>query len=134
MFDAFGDESCGLKFVSYGLVCLPQHRREDAEQMISAVKKEFGGPSSSRLHCRELFSGQNRPKTAWKHLSPNDVVLLYKTLFVKLKGVDCRCIVAFGRKSDFPESLSPSEMEHVDRVAAKSPSKKFMSFYKAVAT
>jgi hypothetical protein len=63
MFDAFGDESCGPKFISYGLVCLPQQRREDAEQTVAAVKVEFGGLPSSRLHCRDLFSGQRREKT-----------------------------------------------------------------------
>jgi hypothetical protein len=93
MFDAFGDESCGPKFVAYGLVCLPQSRRKDAEQVVSAVKKDFGGSPSSRLHCRELFSGQNREKSAWKHLVIDDAFLLYKTLFARLKEVECRRIV-----------------------------------------
>lgn len=40
--------------------------------MLADVKKQFDVPNSARLHCRELFSGAQRAKTAWNTLDQKD--------------------------------------------------------------
>jgi hypothetical protein len=39
-------------------------------------------------------------------------------MFKRLEQVDCRRIVAFCRKSDFPDALPPGEMKHLHRSVA----------------
>jgi hypothetical protein len=121
MFDAFGDESCGSKFVAYGILVVSEDQKAAAEQIIDEVKQEFGGSPSRRLHCRQLFAGNARNKSPWAHLSMNDVFHLYEMLISGLNGVADRRLVTIARVADFPERLPSMPMQHIDAAAGHPP-------------
>jgi hypothetical protein len=73
---AFGDGSVTPSGVFYGLVLLPEAITADVQRTIEQHKLQYGGDTKTPLHCRELFSGHARAKSAWAHLSEADVVAL----------------------------------------------------------
>jgi len=114
MLEVFGDESCGSKFVVYGLFATPSDMREEAEAILRQTKNAFGGSEAMNLHCRILFSGDARRKSPWKFLSVGDVARMYETLAADISKLNTRRIVCVARKSDFPDALPSLELEHVD--------------------
>lgn len=70
--EAFGDESSSAnnRFAIYSFIGFSPKGVEAATSMLADVKKQFGVPDSARLHCRILFSGDQRAKTEWKRLCP----------------------------------------------------------------
>jgi hypothetical protein len=121
MLDVFGDESCGSKFVAYGVLVVPEDQNAAGEAILAEVKKEFGGEANSKLHCRELFAGSSRSKSPWAHLNMADVFRLYEVLMTRLKEVGSRRIVTIARVADFPNHLPPAPMENVNAAAAHPP-------------
>jgi hypothetical protein len=110
MFDAYGDESCDAQTVSYGVFLLPEANVASASNILDEIKREFGGAPHNRLHCRELFAGDARKKSAWAHLKTDDVAHLYKTLMIRLRDVDPRSVVAIAKRAEFPEALPSFEL------------------------
>lgn len=69
MYHLYGDESRSEGIVVYGIVICPEASVPILNQTIDSVKSRYGVSSSARFHCRELFNGDSRRKTAWKHLT-----------------------------------------------------------------
>lgn len=72
--EAFGDESTSAnnRFAIYSFIGFSPKGVEAATSILADVKKQFGIPNSARLHCRVLFSGDQRAKTEWSELAPQD--------------------------------------------------------------
>jgi hypothetical protein len=85
-FDAYGDESAGANFVAYGTLLLPAASREAVEAKIAKLKIDYGASAADNLHCRVLFSGDARRKTAWSKLAVGDVFDLYSDLMEEIPG------------------------------------------------
>jgi hypothetical protein len=113
MFDAFGDESCGDRFVTYGVLVVPQAEKAPAEAILAQVKNDFSGQADSKLHCRTLFAGSARTRSSWAHLAMADVFRLYEELVMRLKDISQRRIVTVARLADFPVRLPAAPMQHV---------------------
>ncbi len=114
MHDAFGDESCGQEYVTYGVLLVHENQRSIAEKILGDVKASFGGEPDHRLHCRQLFAGDARNKTPWARLRMEDVFELYSALMDQLRSVGLRRLVTIARKSEFPDTLPAMRMQHVD--------------------
>jgi hypothetical protein len=114
VYEAFGDESVGPQFVSYGVVLVATDRLEEANSILADVKVRFGGMPNDVLHCRTLFSGQQRKKSPWCRLSMGDVFTLYSELLRDLKPILVREIASLGRKSDFPSSIPGGQWDASD--------------------
>lgn len=68
-YHVFGDESIAGNIIVYALVITPVESIERVEFALSKTKEEFGGSSSSRIHCKELLHQDARKYTEWAHLS-----------------------------------------------------------------
>jgi hypothetical protein len=121
MFDAYGDESCGQEYVTYGLLVVPEDQAEQAKAAIESVKTRFGGDPSDRLHCRELFHGSARAKSAWAKLSIIDVFGLYEALVTELNELKLRRLVTVACKAELPSEIPALAMKHVDANANVPP-------------
>jgi hypothetical protein len=98
-FDAYGDESAGAGFVAYGTLLLPTASREAVEAKIAKLKIDYGASAVGNLHCRVLFSGDARGKTAWSKLAVSDVFDLYSDLVALVKPSLTRTIVTTANKA-----------------------------------
>jgi len=114
MYHAFGDESCDQKIVCYGMILIPEEEREEAENILRAVKLEFDGQLGCALHCRSMFVPAAREKTQWAHLDSKQVITLYETLFIKLQKLKFRNLVATAHLANFPKELPSLQMKHID--------------------
>lgn len=72
-FVAFGDDSQYDGILVFSYVFVPRTRLRRVLRDIAGIKKKFQFPNGAAIHCRELFSGQQRSKQGLGHLSPSDV-------------------------------------------------------------
>jgi hypothetical protein len=114
MFNVYGDESIGPEYVAYAAIVVPENRTADAVAVLTALKEETGATAEDVLHCRQLFSGQQRQKTAWHSKSMAEVFDIYSKLLSRLAPTISRTIVSLGRISDFPTSISGDQWRHID--------------------
>jgi len=114
MFDAYGDESCGREYITYGLVLVPDDKSDSVLRVLAEVKAEFGGTADDALHCREIFAPYARQKSAWHRLGIAEVCDLYKRLFLRLEPLQLRRLVGIAKRSDFPEVFPGGPMTHID--------------------
>jgi hypothetical protein len=105
LYDAFGDESAGPQYVAYGVVLVAADKQADASSILAQVKTRFGASADDQLHCRVLFSGQQRKKSPWAGLNMTDVFTLYSELMRDLNPLMIRRIASIGKKLDFPNSI-----------------------------
>lgn len=84
--EAFGDEStsAGDRYAIYSIVGFSPKGVEVATSMLSNIKQHFGVPNSARLHCRVLFSGNQRAKTEWAALNPKHTAEVCRNLSMEL--------------------------------------------------
>lgn len=102
LIDLFGDESASEDLVAYALVALDDTVIERVEELFRLIKQEYGGHPSHRLHCRILFSGQQRKVSPWKHLSRNDVFAMYSKCATVIGTASALRQVAMADKSRYP--------------------------------
>ncbi len=83
----FGDESTAKDLVTYGLVCFVDrnHERRGLYAWNDVIKR-YGANSRTKVHAREIFSGQAREKTEWAHLSESESSKLAVDLMRALKS------------------------------------------------
>lgn len=72
-FVAFGDDSQYDGVLVFSYVFVPRTRLRRVLRDISGIKRKFQFPIDAAIHCRELFSGQQRSKQGLGHLSQSDV-------------------------------------------------------------
>ena len=70
---AFGDDSQFKDTLAYAFAIVRRARLRAIEGRIGVLKERFKIPKDVSLHCRVLFSGQQRQKTNLGHLTPQDV-------------------------------------------------------------
>jgi hypothetical protein len=121
MFDVYGDESCGQEYVAYGVLVVPEEQAGLAEATVERIKAKFGGAPDHRLHCRELFHGNERAKSPWARLSMVEVFQLYELLLTELNGLKLRRLVALACKAELPNEIPALAMQHLDPIANVPP-------------
>lgn len=70
---AYGDDSQFGDVLKYAFAITRSNRIRAVEARIAALKERFKIPKEMALHCRVLFSGQQREKAGIGHLTPEDV-------------------------------------------------------------
>jgi hypothetical protein len=113
-FDAYGDESAGPDFVAYGTLLVPTESRADLESKIAQLKADHGVSATDDLHCRVLFSGDQRRKSVWAALTIADVFNLYSDLIAVVKPVVTRTIVTLANKKELPAVIPGGQWEAAD--------------------
>lgn len=101
----FGDESIRGENIFYGLVCVPINRLQLVENILGDVKIAFGGDSSSRFHCRELFHKDARRKSAWRRLSDKNALKLALSVTSRLAGLGIRTSVGHVKRPPIGEVI-----------------------------
>jgi hypothetical protein len=114
LYDAFGDESVGSHFVAYAVILFAADRQAEANSILARTKIRYGASADDPLHCRVLFSGQQRKKSPWARLNMDEVFALYSGLVQDLNPLMIRKIVSLGRKTDFPDSIPGGQWQHAD--------------------
>jgi hypothetical protein len=114
LYNAFGDESVGPNYASYGVILVAADKQDEANSILKVVKARHGASADDLLHCRILFSGQQRQKSPWAALSMSGVFDLYSDLMHDLNPLLVRKIVALGKKSDFPDAIPGTPWQNAD--------------------
>lgn len=97
----FGDESVAGNIVAYALVIAPIESIEQTEFALSKTKEEFGGSSSTRIHCKELLHQDARKYTEWAHLSNEKAWELVLKVKDNLANLGLLTRVGYAEKDDF---------------------------------
>lgn len=114
-FDAYGDESAGAAFVSYGTILVPAVQREAVEARIDELKAAYGVSSTEAFHCRVLFAGDARRKSAWSKLTIDGVFDLYSKLVELVRPSITRIIVTVANKGELPDEIPGGQWQTADK-------------------
>ncbi|MFM0261876.1 hypothetical protein [Paraburkholderia sediminicola] len=104
-FVAFGDDSQYGDSLAFAFVLVPRTRLRFAERKLERLKKRFKIPQHVTLHCRTLFSGQQREKSGLGHLSPSDVRSIAAQAITIINDVNARVHFAVQDATTFFASL-----------------------------
>lgn len=89
-FVAFGDDSRYGPFAAFAFVLIPRTRVGSARKKLDQIKRRFRIPPSLVLHCRTLFSGQQREKMGLAHLTREDVRAIVAQAITAINQVNGR--------------------------------------------
>lgn len=109
--EVVGDESCGQKAITYGVLVGQRSRMDSALSKMLEIKKNRGQMSEDKLHCRDLFHPHARAKTAWSRLSQSDVFDLYREVATMIRECGLRTIAAVAMKKCFPTEIPSGVMK-----------------------
>jgi hypothetical protein len=72
-FIAFGDDSQYKNTLVFAYVVIHKSKIDKVLKGLERIKKKFRFPPNSQIHCRVLFSGQQREKANLTHLKQQDL-------------------------------------------------------------
>ncbi len=102
---AFGDESSYGDVIAYSVVAVHAHNLPAAERLLSGLKRRYGVDPQAEFHCVEVFHGDKRRKSAWRHLSVEKILDFAVELISSLMRVPTLFIVGAAHRSEQPEEL-----------------------------
>lgn len=114
MHDAYGDESCGLDAITYATILIAEENNQSICEILSRLKTGKGIAPHEGLHCRVLFSGSQRSRSAWASLTMDEVFDLYENLIEASKPLLKRCIICAAKRRELPPELTGGPMQHAD--------------------
>lgn len=85
-FRLYGDESTAKDIAVYGLLLFSIADVKAAETNSADIMRVKGLPPGTRFHCREIFSGDARSKTAWRDFTESQVWEVARQLLIGLKN------------------------------------------------
>ncbi len=88
-FCAFGDDSAYKDVLAYAYAVFRRKNVSKAKKVLKSIKKNFQIPIDVPIHCRVLFSGNQRKKANLDHISPEKVKLLISNLIDEMNHVPC---------------------------------------------
>ena len=88
-FCAFGDDSAYRDVLVYAYAVFHRRNVAKAEKIVTDLKTKFRIPEDCYLHCRVLFSGQQRRKQKLDHLSIRQVKRLISLVIGEMNKVPC---------------------------------------------
>ena len=103
--EIFADDSCIGDAVVYSFAAFNVADIDRLLDVISRVKKNYGGSHSTPVHCRSLFAPDARAKTEWKHLKHEQPYFLCRDLARAVKGVGMGGTIAYIDKKAAPEKM-----------------------------
>jgi hypothetical protein len=87
MIHAFSDDSITEHLVVAGFVVLDEGRVADAEEILARAKAKVGVAVNEPFHCRVIFSGDARKRSAWAHVETVPLYDLVRSVALELKGI-----------------------------------------------
>lgn len=110
---AFGDDSQVRDTLVYAFALVRRTRLGAVEARIAALKERFKIPNEIVLHCRVLFSGQQRQKAGLSHLTPQDVRSIVARAITIMNHGSVLVRYSVGDLSKFGSTIgSELEMQH----------------------
>lgn len=110
---AFGDDSQFGDTLVYAFAIVRRTRLTAIEARVAALKKQFGIPKRMVLHCRLLFSGQQREKAGLGHLTSHDVQSILAGAITIMNDGPVFVRYSVGNLSEFRVAIgSELEMQH----------------------
>jgi hypothetical protein len=94
-FCAYGDESQYGDVLTYALAIFRREQVPKAEQVLEFLRERYVFPPQVPIHCKILFSGDQRRKHGLDHLDPGQVNDLVSKLVYHLNKLPALC--RFGR-------------------------------------
>ena len=86
-FCAFGDDSQYKNVLVYAYAIFHRSNVSKAKKVLRKLKKKYQIPKSLPIHCRILFSGDQRRKNGLEHISIIGVKQLISHLIEKMNNV-----------------------------------------------
>jgi hypothetical protein len=84
---AFLDDSYRDPFAVCAAVVVDATRQEEAEACVATAKARVGVAPTARIHCREMFHTEARPRGPWAALDDAQVRLFLSMLVRDLKPI-----------------------------------------------
>jgi hypothetical protein len=122
---AFGDDSQFGDTLAYAFAIVHCARAEMVEARLLALKEQFNIPQGTPLHCRVLFSGQQREQARLGHLTPQDAQLIVKRAVTIMNRGPVLVRYAVGSLAEWRLAIGDElEMHHeTDDTTTKEPVK-----------
>ncbi|MBK8035496.1 MAG: hypothetical protein IPK17_39545 [Chloroflexi bacterium] len=106
VFHLFGDESIGRGVVVYGIIVFNLSDVNAAAEDFRNLISSYGLPPETRFHCREVFAGDARNKTSWRHMSEKQVWEVAEQLLLKLNTHRPQYCLGIVYRDAFPSVLA----------------------------
>ena len=101
----YGDESHSNEIVTYGFLIIPQQNIAAVELAVEETKKRYGLCTDTRIHCREIFSGDARKKTNFAEFSIEKMFSFLSEIMVFSFLAGARGWVGYLNKKASPDAL-----------------------------
>jgi hypothetical protein len=88
-FCAFGDDSMYRDVLVYSFAVFHRKNLPKAKEALKRIRKSHQIPIDTPIHCRILFSGDQRTKANLGHLSPARVKVLISQIIDEMNKVPC---------------------------------------------
>lgn len=107
MYYLYGDESESKGLAVYSIVICPQETLSIFTERICDIKARYQVAHSAKFHCRELFNGSLRRKSAWRHLTERQAYQVALDLTVALGGMGLETTLGIVDTSILGASILP---------------------------
>lgn len=111
---AYGDDSQYKDILAYAFIIVDRHRVNRLADSFVSLKKRFRIPDTVPLHCRVLFSGDQRKKFGLNHLNPNDVKSLINRAISIMNRAPVLIRYCFGNLTEWQNAVG-KEIELYNR-------------------
>jgi hypothetical protein len=99
------DESKGKQFITGGALWLPAVSTDAAVAAIASIKAKRGIAPETRIHCRVMFYGDARAKSAFSHLNPDDLHEILAECVDAMRGLGGSWYGAWIDSARYPRQL-----------------------------
>jgi len=104
-FAAFGDDSQYGDVLVYAFIIVKRSRVTSMERRLRVLKEKFAIPDDTNIHCRVLFSGQQRNKAELSHLGPGDAEKVVSQIVTIINQTPAVVRYAVGSLKEFRDEM-----------------------------
>ena len=120
-FVAFGDDSQYKDILVFAYVIIARTRLRRVTRDFQKIKEKFKFPENTPIHCRTLFSGQQRAKANLSHLSRNDIQSLIHHAITLINLYDVFLRYAYARTANLKDSYGKKTTIELQNVSDGTP-------------
>ncbi|MEO6012745.1 MAG: hypothetical protein ABIQ30_04055 [Devosia sp.] len=103
----YGDESCGLRAISYAVVVVPVFLGAVVEHGLAEIKVRYGGAPDEELHSTELLrKPERRAQLPFAHLTHEEIMQMLADVAALAQRWALQSSIAL---SPLPDTASPAE-------------------------
>ena len=105
----YGDDSVHRSSLVFAFTILSRETIVGAEAKLMDIKGKFRIPHEYWIHCRELFSGDQRKRGGLAHFSPGNVKDLISSIVYEMGKLGAVCHVGFAKRPEGELLIKESE-------------------------